>query len=404
MRLLLTDHIFNAYESLRANRMRTILTALGVAIGVASITVVLSLSGGVTSVIGDQVKSLEGNIAVIRPAAIGASDISQQQSFAASTLSENDLDQLKTIPNVKAVVPLMIINSSTRNGSTAPSGTSIVATTPGLESIAGLEVRDGQFLDLTTNQQTAVIGQQLSIDLFGTGQSIGQTFTVRGQEFTVIGILKRMDNPINFNTVDFDHTAIIHLAAGAALTDANTTLQQINIRASSTETLPGVIKNADRILSKSHKSEKDYTIVSGDDIAKPTSRLFTLVQQMTVAVASVSLLVGGIGIMNILLVSVAERTREIGLRKAIGASNAHIIWQFLIESIIISLVGGVVGYVLGYLSAFIISTFLTFSPALDWQIAVIALGVSGSVGVLFGLYPALRAARNNPIESLRHFN
>lgn len=404
MRLLLTDHIFNAYESLRANRMRTILTALGVAIGVASITVVLSLSGGVTSVIGDQVKSLEGNIAVIRPAAIGASDISQQQSFAASTLSENDLDQLKTIPNVKAVVPLMIINSSTRNGSTAPSGTSIVATTPGLESIAGLEVRDGQFLDLTTNQQTAVIGQQLSIDLFGTGQSIGQTFTVRGQEFTVIGILKRMDNPINFNTVDFDHTAIIHLAAGAALTDANTTLQQINIRASSTETLPGVIKNADQILSKSHKGEKDYTIVSGDDIAKPTSRLFTLVQQMTVAVASVSLLVGGIGIMNILLVSVAERTREIGLRKAIGASNAHIIWQFLIESIIISLVGGVVGYVLGYLSAFIISTFLTFSPALDWQIAVIALGVSGSVGILFGLYPALRAARNNPIESLRHFN
>ncbi len=404
MRLLLIDHLDNAYESLRTNRLRTFLTALGVAIGVASVTAVLSLSSGINGVINQQVDALEGNIAVIRPTAIGGNDITRQQSFAASTLSEKDYEAITHIKHIGAVAPLMIINGSTKAGDSHPTDVSVVASTPELATIAGLQVRDGQFLDRFTNQDTAVIGQQLSVDLFGTDSAIGQTFTIRDHTFTVIGILKRIDQPINFNTVDFDHTAIIHLTAGQQLLGNDTSLQQIDVRADTKEQLPGLIKTIDATLSTAHSGEQDYQIISGKDIAKPTSQLFKLIKQMTVAIAGISLLVGGIGIMNILLVSVAERTREIGLRKAIGASNAHIIWQFLIESIIISLVGGVAGYILGYIIAFAISTFLTFDPAFTWPILGIALGLSGVVGIVFGLYPALRASRKDPIESLRHFN
>lgn len=404
MRLLLRDHLANALESLRSNRMRTLLTGLGVAIGVASITTILSLGAGISNIIGKQVGALEGNIAVIRPAVTAANDITQQQTFAASSLTEEDYQAIAKIKGVTQIAPLMIINGNAVKDQSRPGDASIVATTPELASIAKLDVQDGQFLDQETNQHAAVLGKQLAVDLFGTDQPLGRTFTIRGQTFTVIGILKRLNDPINFNTVDFDHTAIIKLTAGKSLLQGSTTLQQINIRANSTDELPAVSARVEKELVELHKGDKDFAIISGSAIAEPTNRLFLLIKSLVVAIAGISLLVGGIGIMNIMLVSVAERTREIGLRKAIGASNAHIIWQFIIESLIISLVGGLAGYIGGYFIAFMISPFLTFDPAFTWGIAGTAAGLSLLVGTVFGLYPAVKAAGKDPIESLRHYH
>ncbi|MDB5165213.1 MAG: putative Efflux transporter, permease protein [Candidatus Saccharibacteria bacterium] len=404
MRLLISDHLSNAYESLKSNRTRTFLTGLGITIGVASVTIVLALSAGVSQVIGKQISALEGNIAVIRPQSTSSGDITEQQSFAPSTITEADYAAIKATSGLMRSAPLMIVSGIPTKGTTKPSGTSVIATTPELQDIAKLTVKDGQFLDEHTNQQTAVIGEQLSVDLFGSDRSAGQTFTVKGQRFTVIGVLKRFNDPVNFNTVDFDRTAIIHLAAGKQLSGASAPLQQINFQAKDSSHLAGVIRTVDEKLASAHQGDKDYTIVSGDDIARPTSRLFEIVQGVSVAIAAISLLVGGIGIMNIMLVSVAERTREIGLRKAIGASNAHIIWQFLIESLIMSLAGGLVGYIAGYVIAFVISTFLTFDPVFTWQIVGVAAALSLGVGVVFGLYPAFKASRKDPIESLRQYH
>lgn len=404
IRPLLFEHIQTARHSLKNTRMRTLLTVIGVAIGVASITTILSLSSGITNIISRQVESLGGNIAVIRPGPTDEGNLLQMlspQSYIASTITEDDFLDIEDLDAVQDAAPIMIVNSSIKAGDTTAKGSTLVASTPALESIAEIPIRDGQFIDSVTNRDTAVLGSQLSIDLFGTEQSIGRTFTARDQTFTVIGVLKRIGNPINFNNVDFDRAAIISLESGKSFHQGIAQIQQINIRAESADQLPSMIEAVDRSLQKNHLGEHDFTILSGKDIARPSSQLFQAVTIVMMTIAAISLVVGGIGIMNIMLVGVSERTREIGLRKAVGASNRNIIWQFMTEALILSIIGGILGYFGGYLLAFAICTLLPFDPAISWEILAISLGTAIGVGVIFGLYPAVRAAKKDPIESLR---
>jgi ABC-type antimicrobial peptide transport system permease subunit len=408
MRLFIIEHGQNAYYSLKSTKMRTVLTTLGVAIGVASITAILSLGSGITQVISRQVQALGGNIAVVRPG-IPSDDQSItnptiEQSYTLSTLTEQDLTDIEAIDGVDSAAPIMITGGSIKSSSATVQKDAILATTPALLDIANLPIRDGQFIDSVTNKDTAVIGNQLSVDLFGTDQSIGQTFKLRGQTFTVIGILKGINDPINFNNVDFDNTAIISLESGKSFHQGIAQIQQINVRAKDAKDLPKIMREVDTRLTKNHLGEKDFSTLTGDEISRPTSRFFTSLINIMTIIAGISLLVGGIGIMNIMLVGVAERTREIGLRKSVGASNSNIVWQFLVESLIISLLGGIFGYIGGYALAFMISGFLTFTPAFTWEIVAAAFGTSLGVGILFGIYPALRAARKDPIESLRHYH
>ena len=409
MRILIVDHIQNAKQSLQSSRTRSFLTMLGVTIGISSITAILALSGGTNKIISEQINSLGGNIIIVRPGgAINLTpSIAQAQlhdNYATSTLTENDVVQLEKTPNVKSAAPIMVMTGSIKADSKAPVDSQIVVTTPELAEISNFKMFVGQFLDNSLDQNTVVVGKQLSINIFGTESSIGQTLTIRGKPFIVVGVLKQINKPINYNSVDFDNAAIINFAAGKQLNHDVTQIQQINIKADSANNVSKVVSASQKTLMASHIGEKDFSILSGDQISQPASHFFYTIAGVMTAIAAISLLVGGIGIMNIMLVTVAERTREIGIRKALGASNIDISWQFLIESLAISAIGGVFGYIVGYILAYSISGLLTFDPVINWQIAFVALLISIIMGVLFGLYPAFRAARKDPIESLNRHN
>lgn len=382
--------------------MRTSLTIIGVTIGVASIVAVLSLTVGASRIITQQVDAAGGNIAVIRPGVIqqefSLDDIvshAPHQPNTTSSLTLQDVALIQKLENITAAAPLMIETASI-HGESQTQGT-LVGTTPELLEVSNIELRSGEFT--TTDQPLVTIGAQLSVNLFGTEESLGKTITIRNQTLRVNGIIKRQDTPMNLHGVDFNTAALVTPTQLSTL-GFIPQIQQINVQTDSVAHLERAVIDINKALLAQHDREADFHILIGDEIAAPTGQLFLLIAGLTAAVASISLFVGGIGIMNIMLVNVAERTHEIGIRKALGATKSDIIWQFLIESLIMALIGGVAGGMLGLALAFIVSLFLTFDPALTWYIVGVVVAISTIVGVTFGIYPAIRAAQKSPIESL----
>ena len=218
----------------------------------------------------------------------------------------------------------------------------------------------------------------------------------------VVGVLDKLEDPINFNGVDFDNSILIDIDFASTF-ESSIQIQQIDIRTETTDVVPDAISAINEKLEKAKKGNQGYKIISGTENLHPAGSLLSIVSYMLTLVASISLIVGGVGIMNIMLVSVSERTREIGIRKAVGASGSNILLQFLFESIILSVIGGLMGFILGYIFAFLISLVTPFAPHISWQILSTTGLVSLSVGVLFGIYPALKAANKDPITSLKFY-
>ena len=404
MRILLGDHFDTAMHSLRMNRARTLLTTIGVAIGVASVTTIMALAQGVTSEVNRQVEQVGGNVAVIRPGVEVSQDLTRPilpQQFNTSSLTESDVDAIILENEDLIVAPIMTMDATLHNRETDLAAT-LVATTPSFVETTDLPIDQGQFLDQSTGDNVAVIGRQLAIDLFGTDTPIGQRFTVRDEALTVIGVFKQVNSPLNYNNVDFDNAAVISFDRGKTLHEGRTQIQQINIRAENHEALQTATANINTLLTTRH-GEEDFQILTSQDVASSTSRTFQWIAAAMAAIAAISLVVGGVGVMNIMLVGVAERTREVGIRKSVGASNGTIVMQFLMEALLLSLLGGIIGVTGGVVLAFSLALALYFAPVFTWQLVVIALSVSVGIGVLFGLYPAIRASRKDPIESLRQY-
>lgn len=409
MSLLIFEHYRTARESLRRTRSRTFLTILGISIGVGSITAILALGGGLTNIITQQVSEVGDSIAIVRPqvktsSLLDFANPTPQTAYSTSPITERDYLDLQTIDDIDAAVPLMTISGSVRSRDANPEISTVLATTPDFIKTTPLTFRDGQFIDATTLENTAVIGYELSLDLFRTNDAVGKIFTIHGQRFTVIGVMKKQNNPINYNNVDLDHAVVISLVSGKLLNQGIAQIQQINIKIKPGADMAKIKTSIEKRLTANHEQETDVSVLVGQQIATPTSRLLQLINAVMSAIAGISLLVGGIGIMNIMLVGVSERTREIGLRKAVGASNRSIVQQFMVESIMLGSLGGLVGYISGYGLAFIISLFLPYDPVVNWQIAAFAGALSVGVGTIFGVYPAYKAAKKHPIESLRRLH
>ena len=406
---VLKTNIENALESLRANRLQTFLTMLGVMIGISSVVIIFSLSGGVSSMISNQIMSEGGALAVIRPKELTANNknvitsLATSRAFTQSSIKNEDLGLISKTKDVSAVAPLANFSAKVK-GDGEEKYVNLLATSPNLDQTTSLKVREGQFIAESANANTVVIGDQMAIDLFGTTQALGKEISMKGEKFIVIGVLAHQSSPINYSNVDFNNTAIIPYVTAKRIIGENLQIQQVNVRIKSVNKLSQVQKEIENGISKNHNGEQDFEVLTGKNISHPSDKFIELSTLILAIVASVSLVVGGIGIMNIMLVNVSERTREIGIRKALGANNRHILFQFLTESMIISLSGGFFRYLIGYAFSFGVSMFLPFSPIISWQIAVLVCGVSVIVGVIFGLYPAFRAARKDPIVSLRQYS
>lgn len=403
---MIKQHTKMAVNSLRSNKVRTFLTLLGIIIGVTSVTTIIGLGEGVKRQVNQQINDLGSDLITIVPGRnttiSGFDSLTGSLGTTATTsrLSESDLKSVSELENVITAGGVMQLDSSITRAD-KKLNIKVLAVGEDYLSLTKQKLSTGQFFggDLRNND-TVVLSSKIASDLFGTADPIGSSVVIRGTPFVVIGVL---DANEGFNLGQpLENIALIPLPTGKTLNQDVVQLQQITVKVddiNKSETTSDAIKAS---LLKNHGGEVDFTITTQDQLVSATDYVFKILTSFTAAVASISLLVGGIGVMNIMLVTVTERTREIGVRKAVGATRLQIMMQFLVESLAITLVGGAIGILTSLAVGYIIRTQTAVQPAMDLWIILLAAGVSLGVGIIFGTWPAIRAARKDPVESLRH--
>ncbi|MEA4924203.1 MAG: ABC transporter permease [Syntrophomonadaceae bacterium] len=394
-----------AWQSLLVNKMRSFLTMLGVIIGVGAVIIMVSLSQGTASGITDRISSMGSNLLTIT--AGGSSGPIRGVSTA--RLTNGDVEALKTLPLVKYVAPESSVNSATIAAGSTTWTTTVDGTYPELQLIKNWPTQAGDFFDETDLNETnrvAVLGNTVATNLFNDAEdAMGQSIKINGITFQVIGVLTSKGSSSGSMGQDQDDIIYIPLSTAQQRLLGATTVRSINIQATNEEALTPLKEYITTLLRQRHRlaetAEDDFRI---SDMAELLSTIEETTQMMTFllgGIAAVSLLVGGIGIMNIMLVSVTERTREIGIRMAIGATTRAILTQFLIESLMLCLVGGLIGVLLGWIGAELVSMMASLTMKLAPWLVAVSMGFSMMIGVFFGYYPARKAANLNPIDALR---
>ncbi|MCR5699996.1 MAG: ABC transporter permease [Candidatus Saccharibacteria bacterium] len=409
MPLLLRTHYKLARTAIKENRTRSFLTCLGIAIGVASIILILSLMGSISTLVKNEVNEIGADLIVVRPSTSKDAmtgiieELTSANSFQKSSLSLGDVKVISQVEGVSAVAPVAISTNTVTSDKNTFSSVPVLGTNSDFLKVEPFTLRHGSFMNDQNKDHSVVLGHTLSLALFNTiNSTVGQMVTIMGEKFMVVGVLDEVNKSINFDNIDFDNTLIMDAEALDKIT-GSTQIQQINIKATNTDSLPQISSDVEKALINQNLGDQNFSVAYGDQITHPASSLFMIVSGMLTLVAAISLIVGGIGVMNIMLVSVSERNHEIGVRKAVGASSRNILMQFIFEALILSLLGGILGLALGYFLAFIISTITPFAPYISWEILLITFLTTLIVGILFGIYPALKAATKNPIDSLKHY-
>ena len=398
-----------AWHAMSANRLRTFLTMLGMVIGVGAVVLMMAIGEGAQQSIKRSIDSMGSNLFVILSGSSSASG-SRSGSGNSSALNINDANAVGDLEDIAAIAPI-----STGNAQIIFSGnnwnTSIIGTSPTYFSIRGWNVDSGELFsdaDIRSANRVALIGKTVAENLFGDDiDPIGKTIRIKKSPFMILGVLESKGQ--SFDGRDQDDTIIVPITTAQRKLFGNQipgSVRMIMAQAKS-EKYMGVAEDAiNDLIRQRHNirenAESDFSVRNLTAMAKTASETAKTMSMLLGAIASISLLVGGIGIMNIMLVSVTERTREIGIRMAIGAREKDILLQFLLEACVISIVGCVIGIALGLGGALLVKKMVGAEILISMRSIVLAFSVAASVGVFFGYYPATKAAKLHPIEALRY--
>jgi putative ABC transport system permease protein len=395
-----------ALQSILKNKTRAMLTMLGIVIGVAAVILMVAVGYGARSRIHEQINNLGTNMIVVTPGASTSSGVSQgAQAFATLTLA--DADKIRGEAQTVVAVSPVIIGRSQVIAAGGNWRTMVNGVDTDYQTIRDWQMDQGAFFgpdDVRGARGVAVLGRTVALRLFADGGAVGQEIQVGALRFKVTGVLAPKGQTASGS--DSDDVILIPYTTAATRLTGRPRIPQILASTASEGDIPAAQDEIRALLREAHRigvdDEDDFTVRNQTDLAAAAESSTRVMTLLMAAIASISLLVGGIGIMNIMLVSVTERTREIGIRLAIGARGSDVLTQFLVESIVMGTLGGAAGLVVGIAGAEVLAHFTGWETVISPLVMVVAVGFSGAVGVFFGYYPARKAAALNPIEALRY--
>jgi putative ABC transport system permease protein len=387
-----TQAIKMALSSVVSNKMRSFLTMLGIIIGILSVIILIGMGQGTKQKVADQIQGLGTNLITV--SITGNRD---------RKVTDEEIADLKTKPGIKNIAPVITGNVTVKAG-TKNTSTSVEATIPSYTEIRQVSVESGRFInqnDLDNRYRVAVVGVDVLDTIYGSGNrnQVGNTIQVNGTDFTIIGVLQSKGSSTAGSN---DNKIVIPITTAERLLK-NKSIRTFYVEAESPDTVNDAMANLQVfMLRKSNNDSTSFRVFNQSDLLTTATASSDSMTLMLGGIAGISLLVGGIGIMNIMLVSVIERTQEIGLRKAIGAKRSDILLQFLIESLVISAVGGLIGVGGGFVGAQLLTKFANVAVSISPMVVLLSFAFSAAVGVIFGMYPANKASKLRPIDALRY--
>ena len=409
MKSLTRGHLKAGLDSVKGAKWRNFWTMLGIIIGVASVITIVSIGEGVKQQIGHQINRSSKNLIIVRPGSVRSTGVHSTNDFSVlsglsitGSLLDADVKAAKETKGVAASSPLATIVSDVVSERGTFKNGMIIGATADLPTLINQKVAFGDFFSADDEgMNVAVLGKTVAQNLFDSDVPLGHTFKLHGQEFIVRGIFNDFGSTPLSDDANYNNSIFIPYDVAQRLTQNNAAVYEILAKTQTAPAMGPTISQLKVNLTKSHGGQNNFSVLKADQAVTERSNVLSLLTNLISGVAAISLLVGGIGIMNVMLVSVTERMHEIGIRKAIGATNRQILSQFMIESSLLSITGGIIGIIVAFVLDGLMRFFTNLRPVISWQVVAVAFLVSLIVGVVFGSVPALKAARKDPIEALR---